>query len=102
MGEGSNAAGMALPPRLDHQAVVALVADLKAHRGADLVIDASACVHLGAKAAQTLLVARRSWAEDGRSISVEGFTEDGRDQLHLLGLKPEDFATGDLANEAAG
>lgn len=55
---------LTLPPVLDLKAAESLKAQLLAHRGRVLVLDASGVERLGGLCLQVLLSARRLWARD--------------------------------------
>jgi chemotaxis protein CheX len=82
-----------LPARLDLSTAAALAETLKAHRGGDIVLDAGGVTHLGTPGLQVLLAARRSWADAGHSLALEGLVEGVAAQLAMLGLAPSDIAT---------
>ncbi len=77
-----------LAPRLDLRALAALQSDILAHRGADLVLDATKVEHLGALALQLIRSAARSWAEDGHVLSFDNASTELADQLALFGFDP--------------
>jgi anti-anti-sigma regulatory factor len=59
-----------LPESLDGRAVADFRAELLSRRGADLDLDGSQVVRLGAGCLQQILAAARSWSEDGRRLRV--------------------------------
>jgi chemotaxis protein CheX len=63
---------MRLAGTLDLKAAGPLHQDLKALRGADLVVDADEVRRLGGLCLQVLLAARAAWAEDGRTFEFAG------------------------------
>ncbi len=86
-----------LNAKLDLKGATALADELRARRGADLILDASATKHIGASGVQVLLSAVASWAADGHRISLADVSDACVDQLHLLGFSPESLMTGDTA-----
>jgi len=70
---------LSLSPILDLQAAEPLRAELMVLRGRPLSIDASQVGRLGGLCLQVLISARKTWAEDGQSLSVDdpsdAFTE---------------------------
>lgn len=79
--------------RLDFVAVERLTGELRARRGADLSLDLSGVTHLGAAALQLFVSAARTWAEDGRTLSLDGASEAVAASAVALGL-PLDAITG--------
>ena len=67
--KASKSAQLRLSEKLDQKAAIALAEDLRERRGADLGLDASATIHIGTLAIQTIISAARSWATDGHSLS---------------------------------
>lgn len=61
---------LALAARLDLSAAEPLAAALRAHGGADLVIDASGVSHLGALGLQLLGAAALSWRAAGHRLRI--------------------------------
>jgi anti-anti-sigma regulatory factor len=86
-------ARIALPERLDLPAAGPLAEELRAARGRDLILDASATTHLGTPGLQVLLSAALSWSEDGHALSIAGLGEGPLAQLSLIGLAPDDLST---------
>ena len=82
-------ATLKLAPRLDLRATGALAEAMRAHRGADLALDAGGLSQIGALAVQAIRSAARSWAEDGHDLSFENASAEVADQLILLGFAPD-------------
>ena len=74
-----------LKEKLDLPASEDLVETLKEHRGSDLTLDASAVNHMGAHALQTLIIAHKSWSDDGKALTLTGLPEDVLGQVEVLG-----------------
>ena len=62
---------LSLSPNLDLQAAEPLRAELMVLRGRPLSIDASQVARLGGLCLQVLISARKTWAEDGQTLSVD-------------------------------
>ncbi len=77
----------ALPEVLNTQGATEILSALKSHRGADLTIDASQVRHLGAQAAQVLLAAAKSWADDGHAFRFASPSPDMLRCVELLGAE---------------
>ena len=87
-------ARLALPAKLDQKAALALTDDLRAHRGADLEVDAGAVTHVGAVALQALLSAAATWRADGHALRLSNASDRCVEQLGLLGFTPERLIEG--------
>lgn len=83
-----------LDAKLDTSASEALVEKLHAFRGQDLTLDASQIDHLGAHAAQTILIAAKTWAADGHSFAVTALSETAGMHLQILGIPADALAIG--------
>ena len=81
---------------LDLRAAAPFKAALMARRGADLRVDASGVLHLGAQCAQLLLAAAAAWAEDGLTFTVQAASEPFEQGTRLLGIHPTLFPQGSL------
>lgn len=79
-------ASVVLPARLDSAAAVQLAGELRDCEGADVVVDASGVEVMGARAAQTLIVAAAAWRAAGHGFSVTAIPEKVRGQLDIMGL----------------
>ncbi len=90
-------ARLELDSRLDLRASEALAEALRERRGADLVIDAGAVDHLGAHALQTLLIAAKSWGDDGYSFRCENLSSAARNQLAVFGVGTAALSSGPSA-----
>lgn len=85
-----------LESRLDLSASEALAARLAGLRGRDVALDGAGVAHLGAHAAQTLLIARNTWSRDGHALTVRApsaallsdWAEMGLDAAHVSGEEP--------------
>lgn len=86
-----------LAAKLDLRASLDLAETLRTRRGADLAIDAGAVQHLGAHAAQTLLVAADSWSRDGNTLTVGHLPDTALGQLSVLGIDPDQLSSGGAA-----
>lgn len=75
-----------LPHRVDLSQVGALATAIRAHRGADLVLDAGEVTHLGGLGLQLLLAAARDWQAAGHSLSVQPRSEAFDEALTLFGV----------------
>jgi chemotaxis protein CheX len=87
-------AQLKLSQKLDQKAAFALADELRARRGADLGLDASATTHIGTLAIQVILAGARSWARDSRSLKLVNVSDACVDQLGLLGFTPETLVEG--------
>lgn len=74
-----------LPEVLDFRAAAPLAAELTAHRGQDVTVDASRVRRLGAQCLQVLLSARTCWEHEGAQFSVVATSGGFADGLALLG-----------------
>ncbi len=72
--------------KLDLRGSETLAETLRARRGADIAVDLTGVEAFGAHAAQTLIVAHRSWEADGRILSVSGLSRAAAEALDTLGL----------------
>ena len=75
-----------LPPTLNHDACAVLAEALVAGRGQAFTLDAAHVHHLGARAAQLIAVAARSWQADGFDFQVEAPSKGFLASLRKLGL----------------
>ena len=62
---------LALQPRMSPAAAEALADELKALRGSDLVVNATAVAFIATPCLQVLLAAARTWRNDGRALVLE-------------------------------
>jgi len=76
---------VALSPVLDLQAAEPLRAELMSLRGRPMTIDASQVTRLGALCLQVLMSARKIWAEDRVSLTVDQPSLAFSDQLTAFG-----------------
>ena len=81
-------ASVRLPGKLDSRAAGDFAAELRGHRGSDLVIDGRACTLIGALGLQTLMVAEATWRHDGRRFTLEGLPEEPAAMIALMGIDP--------------
>ena len=72
--------------KLDLRGSETLAERLRALRGSDLAIDLTGVETFGAHAAQTLIIAHRSWEADGRTLSIAGQSTAVEEALTTLGL----------------
>jgi chemotaxis protein CheX len=72
---------------LDLRAAAPLASELKACRGADVEIDASAVDRVGAQCVQVLLSAYKSWTEDGNRFGVVTSSSAFSKGIELLGVE---------------
>lgn len=91
MSEPQAAAVVSLPQVLDLQAAEPLRAELMALRGRPLTLDASQVTRLGGLCLQVLLSARKIWAEDGHSLTVDQPTSGFSEQLAAFGAPELQF-----------
>lgn len=91
---GNRCARIELEPKLDLRASETLAETLRGLRGADLTLDGGRVEHLGAHALQTLLIAVKSWSEDGHSIACENLSAAALEQLAILGVGPGALSAG--------
>lgn len=90
------AATLTLAPVLDLNAAGPLKAEILAHRGQDLTLDASAVERLGGLCLQVLLSAARTWAADGLNLSLGFVSQALTEQWAAFGA-PELDAEGVIA-----
>ena len=88
---------LALMPRLDLSQVGPLAAELRAHQGADLVIDAGAVTHFGALGLQLLVSAALSWRAAGHTLSITPRSAAFDDALAQLGVALAELQTEEAA-----
>ena len=81
-------ATVSLMPVLDLQAAEPLRAELMSLRGRPLEIDASQVTRLGGLCLQVLMSARKIWAEDGVTLTVNQPSQAFSEQLTAFG-EPE-------------
>jgi chemotaxis protein CheX len=74
-----------LPPVIDPASVGALRTDLLALRGEDLVIEGDAVQRIGGLGLQVLISAHRTWASDGRTLSLNHPSPSLIEMLRLTG-----------------
>ena len=72
------------PPR----SAAPLQAELLAHRGQDLDLDATAVVRLGGQCLQILLAAKRTWQADGREVRLLNVSNAFGDALNITNAGP--------------
>ena len=85
---------LVLSSKLDTASVDALVAELKARAGADVTVDASEVTHVGALAAQALMVAAADWKTTGHSFDYAAKSDAFTTQLETLGLTAAQLTSG--------
>lgn len=78
-------ATVSLVPVLDLQAAEPLRAELMSLRGRPLDVDASQVTRLGGLCLQVLMSARKIWAEDGLSLTVNQPSSAFSEQLTAFG-----------------
>ncbi|MEW6436715.1 MAG: STAS domain-containing protein [Pseudomonadota bacterium] len=76
---------------LDLKATTPLTEQLLAHRGADIVVDASAVERLGAQSLQVLLSALATWQADGHQLQFRQPSDAFVESLQLFGVDAEPF-----------
>lgn len=86
-----------LGPKLDLRAAGALLEQISAARGDDLVLNGAAVDHLGTQAAQLLMCAAQTWAKDQKVFDIEALPDAVHVQLAEMGL-----TCGDLVKERPG
>lgn len=79
-------ATLVLEPSLSTDAAPGLLAALLEHRGAPLVLDASAVEQVGGLAAEVLVSAISTWADDDQSLTIDGPSDAFHEGLTALGL----------------
>ena len=84
-------AEVSLQPILDLQAAEPLRAELMALRGRPLSLDASQVTRLGGLCLQVLMSARKIWAEDGLSLTVDQPSSGFSEQLAAFGAPELQF-----------
>lgn len=89
----SEPAVVSLPAVLDLQAAEPLRAELMALRGRPLTLDASQVTRLGGLCLQVLMSARKMWAEDGLSLTVDQPSSGFSEQLTAFGEPELQFAS---------
>lgn len=82
--------------KLDLRGSEALAEALRARRGTDVAVNLSRVEQFGAHAAQTILVAHRSWEADRQSLTVEAPSAAVTDALAGLGLAGEPPFSGEI------
>ena len=88
------AAAVVLPAVLDIRAAGPLKAEILAHRGQSLTLDASAVERLGGLCLQVLLSTRATWAADGQALTVTtGDSTAFSNQWAAFGAAPFDTAS---------
>lgn len=88
---------LALAARLDLTQVEALAADLRAHAGDDLVLNAAATTHLGALGLQVLSAAAYSWRRAGLRLTITPRSEAFDEALVLFGVTLADLQSEEAA-----
>jgi chemotaxis protein CheX len=78
-----------LPKVLDLNAAGRLHEQVLAHRGADIDVDASEVVRVGAQCIQVLLSAVMSWRAENLRFKVESASNSFVNTLDLLGISDE-------------
>lgn len=77
---------LALTSRVDLSQIASLAAQLRAHQGADLVIDASGVTHFGALGLQLLASAARTWRSAGNRLFITPRSPAFDDALAQMGV----------------
>jgi chemotaxis protein CheX len=75
-----------LDPVLDLKAATPLAENLLAHRGSDVVIEASEVERLGAQSLQVLLSAVATWQADGHLLEFVHPSDAFVESLHIFGV----------------
>ena len=88
----TSAQTVTLPPTLNHDACAQLVGDLNNARGQPLTINAGEVSQLGTLPAQLLIVARRSWGNEGINFEISNPSDGFLKSIRRLGI--EDAVTG--------
>lgn len=88
---------LVLPAKLDLPAAPGLLESLRAQRGNELAMDASAVTHLGTNCLQILVSAAKSWAQDGKSLRIEPISDAFTRDLEQFGLSHETLTDGGAA-----
>lgn len=83
-----------LPPTLNHDRCGQLLEQLTANRGFPVGVDAAQVHRVGALAAQILLVAQKSWAQDVIPFTIDSPSVGFIDSLQKLGLASALLPTG--------
>lgn len=86
-----------LAARLDLTQVETLAADLRAHAGDDLVLDAGATTHLGALGLQVLAAAALGWRRAGYRLTIAPRSEAFDEALALFGVTLADLQSEEAA-----
>jgi chemotaxis protein CheX len=84
-----------LPDTLDLVAAKPLAQALLERRGADVAIDASSVLRVGAQCVQVLLSAASTWTADGHSLAIVNRSPGFVEGLQLLGIAGDAFIEGE-------
>jgi chemotaxis protein CheX len=85
--ENSENHEISLIPVLDLCAASPLAGELTAHRGEDLIIDASNVERIGAQCVQVLLSAVNTWDADGNMLTITNVSSAFSETLSELGVQ---------------
>jgi chemotaxis protein CheX len=88
---------LALAPRLDLSYASELAGALRGHKGADLVLDASAVTHLGGLGLQLLAAAAKTWRAQGHSLTIQPRSAAFDEALGTFGVKLADLQSEEAA-----
>ena len=91
-GENAGNREISLIPILDLCAASPLLQELTAHRGENLVIDASQVERIGAQCVQVLLSAVNTWDADGNALSITNATSVFCETISELGVQLNNIA----------
>ena len=90
-------AALTLPAILDIQAAEPLRSQFLAVKGQDVAVDASNVERLGALCLQVLISARKSWARDGLTVTIDPTSPSFANQWNSFGADPALNGSGDVA-----
>lgn len=78
-----------LPQTLDQITAPELSKSLIAHRGTNIVLDASGVTRLSAIGVEMLIAARKQWDADGARITITGWSDIALTSMERIGANPE-------------
>lgn len=85
---------LTLPETLDQITAPELSKTLLAHRGTDIVLDASPLQRLSAIGLEMLIAARKQWEADGARIEIRDWSDAAMTAMGRIGATPDMLQSG--------
>jgi chemotaxis protein CheX len=88
---------LTLAPRLDLTQVSDMASAIRAHAGADLVLDAGQVTHLGGLGLQLLAASARHWRAGGHTLTISPRSPAFDEALAIFGVSLDDIQSEEAA-----